>query len=257
MVLVNEYIIYGALRSSTNQFYGGTGTSWSTVNSAMTLPLLRRVATGLVGNHAMPVTKMLKPTAMYGTTAVFDAFNVYVPYQLEGDCRDLPNLTPVEQYSDPRPGWPTKSANCQALPLHHPPGHRGHPGQRASVASTGGQFTSTSGFEHRRVPADRGGRRRLLADRLRGEDSTKPVLMLPETSKTDPQVAPATGASWWKAVMVGEPRLDGCAERRHYVCSSKAAMLEHHQRRQMIGLDSPADRGLSVPVLCALATGSQ
>lgn len=207
MVLVNEYIIYGALRGSTNQFYGGTGTSRSTVNGAMTLPLLRRVATGLVGNHAMPVTKMLKPTAMYGTTAVFDAFNVYVPYQLEGDCRDLPNFTPVEQYSDPSQAQPNEIGKCERFRFIIHPDIVAIQDSGASVASTGGQFTSTSGtsidvFQPIVVAEDA-----FSQISLRGEDSTKPVLMLPEeTSKADPLGQRGySGASWWKAVMVENP----------------------------------------------------
>ena len=207
MVLVNEYIIYGALRGSTNQFYGGTGTSRSTVNGAMTLPLLRRVATGLVGNHAMPVTKMLKPTAMYGTTAVFDAFNVYVPYQLEGDCRDLPNFTPVEQYSDPSQARAQRNRQVRALPLHHPPGHRGHPGQRRQRCFHRRPVHLDLGHEHRRVPADRGGRRRLLADqpaRRRLDQAGA------DAARGNQQGRPLgqrgySGASQWKAVMVENP----------------------------------------------------
>jgi N4-gp56 family major capsid protein len=207
MVLVNEYIIYGALRGSTNQFYGGTGTSRATVNGALTLPLLRRVASGLVGNHAMPVTKMLRASADYGTTAVFDAFNVYVPYQLEGDVRDLPNFTPVEQYSDSSKAQPNEIGKCERFRFIIHPDLVSIQDSGATVASTGGQLYSTTGtnidvFQPVVTAEDA-----FSQIGLRGEDSSKPVLLLPgESSKSDPLGQRGySGASWWKAVMVENP----------------------------------------------------
>jgi N4-gp56 family major capsid protein len=204
VVLVNEYIIYGALRGSTNYFYGGTGTSRSTVNGALTLPLLRKVATALVGNHGMPVTKMLKAGPNYGTTAVFDAFNVYLPYQLEGDARDLPNFTPVEQYSDSGQAQPGEIGKCERFRFIIHPDLVAIQDSGASVASTAGAYTSTTGtsidvFQPIVVAEDA-----FSQISLRGEDSTKPVLLMPdETSKADPLGQRGyCGASWWKAVMV-------------------------------------------------------
>lgn len=207
MVLVNEYVIYGALRGSTNQYYGGTGTSRTTVNGALTLPLLRKVATGLVGNHAMPVTKMLKASPNYGTSAVFDAFNVYVPYQLEGDVRDLPNFTPVEQYSDASQAQPNEIGKCERFRFIIHPDIVAIQDSGASVASTASAFVSTTGtsidvFQPVVVAEDA-----FSQISLRGEDSTKPVLLLPsDDSKADPLGQRGySGASWWKAVMVENP----------------------------------------------------
>ena len=44
VTLVNELILWGVVRSSTNQFFGGTGTSVATVNGPMTLGMLRKIA---------------------------------------------------------------------------------------------------------------------------------------------------------------------------------------------------------------------
>ena len=40
--LLNEMIIYGALKACTNAYYGGTGTTVATVNGGLTLGLIRR-----------------------------------------------------------------------------------------------------------------------------------------------------------------------------------------------------------------------
>jgi N4-gp56 family major capsid protein len=207
MVLVNEYIIYGALRGSTNYYYGGTGTSRSTVNGPLTLPMLRKVATSLVGNHAMPVTKMLKASPNFGTSAVFDAFNVYVPYQLEGDVRDLPNFTPVEQYSDSSQAQPNEIGKAERFRFIIHPDLVAIQDSGASVASTASQYVSTTGtsidvFQPIVIAEDA-----FSQITLRGEDSSKPVLLLPEeASKADPLGQRGySGASWWKAVMVENP----------------------------------------------------
>lgn len=207
MVLVNEYIIYGALRGSTNQFYGGTGTTRATVNGAMTLPLLRTVAESLVGNHAQPVSKMLKPSANYGTTAVFDAFDVYIPYQLEGDARDLPNFTPVEQYSQSGQSRPNEIGKAERFRFFVHPDLVSIQDSGATVASTGGLLYSTTGtnidvFQPVVVAEDA-----FSQISLRGEKSSKPVLLLPgDSDKADPLGQRGySGASWWKAVMVENP----------------------------------------------------
>jgi N4-gp56 family major capsid protein len=207
MTLVNEYVIFGALRGSTNQFYGGTGTSRSTVNGPITLPLLRRVASSLVGNHAMPVTKMLKPGQLYGTTAVFDAFNVYIPYQLEGDVRDLPNFTPVEQYADPSKAQPFEIGKCERYRFIIHADIVAIQDSGASVASTASQYTSTTGtsidvFQPIVIAEDA-----FSQIALRGEESSSPTLLLPgEKSKADPLGQRGySGASWWKAVLVENP----------------------------------------------------
>jgi N4-gp56 family major capsid protein len=207
MTLVNEYIVYGALRGSTNQFYGGTGTSRSTVNGPISLPLLRRVASGLVGNHAQPVTKMLKAGPNFGTSAVFDAFNVYIPYQLEGDVRDLPNFTSVEQYSDSSQAQPYEIGKCERFRFIVHPDIVPIQDAGASVASTASQYVSTTGtsidvFQPVVVAEDA-----FSQIALRGEDSSKPTLLLPDdASKADPLGQRGyCGASWWKAVLVENP----------------------------------------------------
>lgn len=207
IVLVNEYIIYGALRGSTNQFFGGTGTTRATVNGPITLPILRRVATNLVGNHAAPITKMLKPSPQFGQTSLFDAFNVYIPYQLEGDCRDLPNFTPVEQYANGVVIQNNEIGKCERFRFIVHPDIVAIQDSGATVAATGAQFTSTSGtnidvFQPVVVAEDA-----FSQISLRGEGSSKPVLLLPdEASKADPLGQRGySGASWWKAVLVENP----------------------------------------------------
>jgi N4-gp56 family major capsid protein len=103
VTFVNEMIIYGALKACTNAYYGGTGTSIVTVNGALSLGLLQKVAMNLQANHAMPVTSVLKPSGLYGTDAVSAGYLVYVHTDLEPDVRALPDFTPTEKYASGTP----------------------------------------------------------------------------------------------------------------------------------------------------------
>lgn len=102
--LVNEMVLFGILKGCTNKFYGGTGTSRATVNGAITLNGLRKIARSMKNNHARTVNKMermIKATGMYGTAPVGrNCFPVWVHTDLCPDLEDLPTFVPVEEYSN-------------------------------------------------------------------------------------------------------------------------------------------------------------
>lgn len=89
VALVNEMIIYGIVKASTNQWYGGTGSSRSTVNGKLTLPLIRKIVKSLQANHGKSVTRVLSASNQFGTDAVSSGFIVYCHTDLEPDIRDL------------------------------------------------------------------------------------------------------------------------------------------------------------------------
>jgi N4-gp56 family major capsid protein len=103
MTLVNEMIVFGELKAGTNQYYGGTGTSRSTVNGSISLPMLRKITMGLQAAHGKMVTRVLKPSADFGTDAVAAGYLVYCSTDLEPDIRDLPGFIPAEQYASGMP----------------------------------------------------------------------------------------------------------------------------------------------------------
>ena len=112
VTFVNELIIYGALRACTNAYYGGTGTTIATVNGAISLGLLRKIAKNLQANHGKPVNKMLKASQNFDTSAVSEGYTVYCHTDLEPDIRDLPNFTPVEKYATGTP-MPNEIGKCE------------------------------------------------------------------------------------------------------------------------------------------------
>lgn len=100
---VNEMICYGALKSCTNAYFGGTGTTRATVNGGITLNLIRRIAQNLMLNHGKMVNKQLSASGDFGTDAVAAGFTVYCSTDLEPDIRDLPGFIPVEKYASGTP----------------------------------------------------------------------------------------------------------------------------------------------------------
>jgi N4-gp56 family major capsid protein len=128
VTLVNEMIIWGALRACTNQYFAGGGTTIATVAGALTLPLVRSITKNLMANHGRPVNSVLKAGSDYGTSAVPEGFTVYCHTDLAPDIRDLPNFTPAEKYASGKP-MQNEIGMCETFrfippPTCRPPGCR-------------------------------------------------------------------------------------------------------------------------------------
>lgn len=205
MTFVNEMIVYGALRSATNQFFGGTGTTRATVNGAITLPLLRRIAKNLQANHGRPVNKMLKASQNYDTSAVSEGYMVYCSTDLEPDIRDLLGFTPIEKYATGTP-MANEIGKCERFRFITSPDFPALLDAGATVASAPSlqsqsgtnidvyQFIVTAQDAWSQI-ALRGLGSMFIAD-----------LPTSVSSKTDPFGQRGyAGAMWWKAVMVENP----------------------------------------------------
>ncbi len=205
MALVNEMIIYGQLRSTTNQFFGGTGTTRATVNGVITLPMLRAIARNLQANHGKPVNKVLSASQNYGTDAVAEGYTVYCHTDMEPDIRDLPNFVPAEKYASGTP-LPNEIGKCERFRFITSPDLPAIQDAGAAVASAPG-IVSTSGanidvYQFIVTAADAWSQ---IA--VRGKNSMIATdLKAGEQSKADPFGQRGyAGMMWWKAVMVENP----------------------------------------------------
>ncbi|MGC8536714.1 MAG: N4-gp56 family major capsid protein [Rhizomicrobium sp.] len=201
MTFVNEMIIYGALRACTNQFFGGSGTSTSTVNGGITLGMVRKIVKNLQANHAKPVNKVLKASANYGTDAVPEGFTVYCHSDLEPDIRDLPNFVPAEKYASGTP-MPNEIGKCERFRFITSPDLPSIQDAGAAVGTTGLQ--STSGIDIDVYPFIVAAQDAWGQIALRGKDVLDPTFLKPgEKSKSDPHGQRGyAGTTWWKAVMI-------------------------------------------------------
>lgn len=201
VTFVNEMILYGALRACTNQYFGGTGTTVATVNSFITLGMIRKIIKNLQANHAMPVNKMLKASQLYGTDPVAEGFTIYCHTDLEPDIRDLPNFIPCEKYASGSP-MPGEIGKCERLRFITSPDLPSIQDGGAAIGATG--CYSTTGTSIDVYPFIVAGEDAWGQVAVRGKDSLNPTYIAPgEKTKSDPLGQRGyAGTIWWKAVMI-------------------------------------------------------
>lgn len=203
--LVNEMIVFGKLKSCTTQYYGGSGTSRATVAGPMTLSLQSAVVRGLMANHALPVTKVLKASPQFDTSAVAPGYFAYTHSDLERTIRDLPNFVPAEKYASGTPEM-GEIGKCERFRYILSPDLPSFQDAGAAVASwTGaGAGYSTSGSNLDVYPVIVMGADAFSQIAVRGLDALDPTFLPPgEKSKSDPLGQRGyAGTSWWKATMI-------------------------------------------------------
>lgn len=201
VTLVNEMIIYGALRACTSQYYGGTGTSTATVNGGLTLGLIRKIAKNLQANHGKPVNKILSASGQYGTTPISAGYTVYCHTDLEPDIRDLPNFIPVEKYASGKP-MENEIGSVERFRFITSPDLPAVQDGGAAIGSTGLYSTSGSNIDVYTVIVTAQDAWSQIA--VRGKNALDPTYLPPgQKSKADPHGQRGyAGTIWWKAVMV-------------------------------------------------------
>lgn len=201
VTFVNEMIVYGALKGCTNQYYGGTGTTLATVNGALSLGMLRKIAKNLQANHAKPVNKMLGASGNYGTDAVAEGYTVYCSTDMEPDIRDLPGFVPAEKYASGKP-MPNEIGKCERFRFITTPDLPSRQDAGAAIGST--NLASTSGTSIDVYQFIVCGQEAWSQIAVRGKESLNPTYLPPgEKSKSDPLGQRGyAGTIWWKAVMI-------------------------------------------------------
>ena len=203
--LVNEMIVYGKLKSCTNQFFGGAGTTRATVAGPMTLALQSAVVRSLMANHAMPVTSMLAASVKFDTSAVAPGYFAYTHTDLERQIRDLPNFTPSEKYAS---GTPVENeiGKCERIRYVLSPDLPSFQNAGAAASSwtgsgTGYCTTSTTAMDV--YPIIIMGADAFSQIGVRGVNLDPTFLAPGEKSKSDPHGQRGyAGTIWWKGVMI-------------------------------------------------------
>ncbi len=201
VTLVNEMIVFGALKASTNQFYGGTGTSRATVNGGITLGMVRKISKSLQANHGKMVTSVLSAENKYDTSAVAAGFIVYCSTDLEPDIRDMPGFVPAEKYASGTP-MPGELGKVERFRFITTPEFIAIQDGGAAVGATGLSSTTGTNIDVYQFIVTAADAWSQVA--VRGKESMKPTLILPGTaSASDPFGQRGyAGTIWWKAVMI-------------------------------------------------------
>ena len=98
IALCREMMVYGELKSCTNVFYGGTGTSVATVNGPPTKAMFQRISRAILGAHGITINKMLKSGPAYGMQSVAASWPVYCHTDMEKTFENMPGFTKVQDY---------------------------------------------------------------------------------------------------------------------------------------------------------------
>lgn len=201
VALVNEMIVYGALKAGTNQFYGGTGTTRATVNGGITLGLLRKIAKSLQINHGKPVTKVLGSSGNYNTEAVAEGYPVYISTDAEPDIRDLTGFIPAEKYASGKP-MSNEIGKCERFRFITTPEFPAIQDAGNAIGSTGLYSTTGTYIDVYQFIVTAADAWSQVA--VRGKESITPAFQpTGQASKSDPFGQRGyVGAMWWKAVMI-------------------------------------------------------
>ena len=201
VTFVNELIIFGALKGGTNQYYGGTGTTRATVNGGLTPGFVRKIVRNLQANHAKMVTRVLKASADYATSAVPAGYFVYCHTDLEPDIRDLPNFTPAEKYASGTP-MENEVGMCERFRFITSPELISLQDAGAAVGTTNLNSTSGTNIDVYQIVVMAEDAFSQIA--VRGKESLEPTYLPPGLkSKSDPFGQRGyAGTIWWKAVMI-------------------------------------------------------
>ncbi len=201
VTLVNEMINYGALRACTNSFYGGTGTSLSTVNGPLTLGMARKIALNLQANHGAMVNKVLSAGRNFATDPVAPGYTVFCHTDLEPDIRDVPNFIAAQSYASGEP-MQNELGAVERFRFITSPDLPSIQDGGAAVGATGLYSTTGTNIDVYPIIVTAQDAWSQLA--VRGINSLTPKLISPsETSKSDPLGQRGyAGVIWYKAVLL-------------------------------------------------------
>ena len=200
--LVNEMIIYAALKGCSNQFYGGTGTTIATVNGGLTKALLRKVSTAIQARHGKMVSMALTASPNYGTSPVSKGWFVYCHTDCESAIRDIPGFIPCEKYAEKKmESMPYEIGAWERFRFITSPELVSHQRSGAAVGTTGLKASNSKIDVYRIVVAGEDAFSQLA---VRGVNAMDPSFIPPgQKDKTDPlgQIG-YIGTKWYKACKV-------------------------------------------------------
>src|SRR3990167_209884 len=211
MGLVQEMIRFGSMKACSNVSYAG-GTTRATTDEAIGLGVRRRMARPLLGNHAEKKSKIISPGPYYDTSAIEEAFLVFVHTDAAADVRDLPGFVPVSKYAGFRPISPKEVGSCEEFRFILSP-------ELASYADAGGANTALYATTNSAANIDVYpfivcGEDAVFDIGLKGTDSFE-LSVIPTTQKDKNDILGQrgyVGAAFWSAVLVANNGFMGVIE---------------------------------------------
>jgi N4-gp56 family major capsid protein len=95
-----EELTFNVLKAGTNVYYAGTGTTRATVNGTIARKDLQLVVRGFRRNDVMPISSIIKASAMISTKGVEESYFAMAHPDMEADIRHITGFTTVVEYGN-------------------------------------------------------------------------------------------------------------------------------------------------------------
>ncbi len=92
-----ETVRFGIIKAGTNVFYAN-GSTRAGVNTVLTLSMQRRITRALKKQRARKITRVVRSTPDFGTSAIAPSFVATCHSDCEGDIRNIPGFVSPENY---------------------------------------------------------------------------------------------------------------------------------------------------------------
>ncbi|PFH12850.1 N4-gp56 family major capsid protein [Burkholderia sp. JKS000303] len=187
-----ETIRFNVLKAGVNVFYAN-GSVRTSVNTAISTAMQRKVTTALTRQNAKRITQIVKSTPDFRTEPVEAAFIGLVHPDLESDIRNMTGFVPTKQYGTVTP-WENEIGSVETVrylqsTIFAP---------WADAGGSAGAMRSTSGTSADVYPVLYLGRDAYGIVPLKGKDSLVPMVVNPKPAAGDPLAQ--RGTVGWKAM---------------------------------------------------------
>ena len=181
---------YNIIKAGTNVFFAN-GSARSAVNTVITLSMQRLITRALKKQRARKITRVVRSTPDFGTSAIAPSFVATCHSDCEGDIRNMPGFVPPENYGAMTP-WENEIGKDEDVRYLYST-------VQTPFADAGGLdnnvVLSTTGTNADVYPILYFARDAYALSPLKGQNALTPMVVNPKPSDSDP-LAQRCHVSW-------------------------------------------------------------
>ena len=176
-----ETIRYNVLKAGTNKFYAN-GAARTSVNTALTATLQKKIVRGLKRQNAMMISKVIKSTPDFNTEAVLQSYVGLTHTDVEGDIRAMDGFIDAKDYGHGTTPWEGEIGSVQNV--RYIISNIFVPYESAGGAA--GAMVSTDSVSADVYPVIYLGKDAWAGVALKGKFAIAPMVVNPKPSESDP-----------------------------------------------------------------------
>jgi N4-gp56 family major capsid protein len=174
-----EQVTYGVIKAGTNVYYAN-GSARSDVNTAISLPLQRKVTRALKAQKAKKITRILDGSVKYSTRPVEAAYVAVAHTNLEADIRNMAGFIPTAEYGSRQVLCPEEIGSVEDVRYVLSPDLDAW---EDAGGAAGGNFVSNGGTNADVYPVIYLGREAYATVPLKGKQAITPKVLNPGTPR--------------------------------------------------------------------------